>query len=330
MALKAGDSRQQAPIAELRISQYLFGMSPTNPPPVTLRQLRYFVAVAEELSFRRAAERLHITQPPLSRQIAEMESALGLPLLLRDTRRVRLTPAGVAALADIQALLRQVDATLARVAAGAQTLPCVRLGVMNWIDLQALGSLEQQLRRQGLASGLEAPAAASHESVAAVRQGTLDAALVAAPIAAPGLHCQVLGSLRLAAFVPASSALARRRRLSLQDLNAVPPFYRFKRSVNPVLYDHFAQQYTHFGFKPEHEAPAPEVMGVFAKIGAGRGCTCMPVPLAVNRYAGVVRRPLRETVTMDVALVWPPNLAPALRDALLAAAGRLLQDTHGV
>ena len=292
---------------------------------ISVRQLRYFVAVAEELSFRRAAERLHITQPPLSRQIAELESALGLPLLLRDTRGVRLTPAGEAARDEFRSLLQGFDATLERVAARGAALPRWRLGVLNWIEMRGLDDAQRQLRRSGLASGLEVHAMASHESVAAIRRGDLDAAIVAAPMAMDGLTSEVIGQVHLEAFVPAGSALARRRRLSLCDLNDEPPFYRFRRSVNPVLFDHFDRQYRALGFVPRQEAPAPEVIGVFARIGAGHGCTCMPVPLAVHRYAGVVRRPLRERVTMDLALAGAPALDAAQFAALRAAARLLVQ-----
>jgi DNA-binding transcriptional LysR family regulator len=292
---------------------------------ISLRQLRYFVAVAEELSFRRAAERLHITQPPLSRQIAELEDALGLPLFWRDTRSVRLTPAGDAALQEFRTLLAQFDATVQSLRGAAAALPPIRLGVPNWIDLQGLAGIEQQLHRRGLAGHLQTRALPSHEAVAAVAAGRLDAAIVAAPVDLQGMQQVRLGQLRFAAFVPAASALARRRRLALADLNLVPPFYRFRRALNPLLWDHFARQFAAHGFTPLREAPAPDVMGVFAKIGSGRGCTCMPVQLAVHRYAGVVRRPLREAVTMDIALVHPPAQADERRAALTDGARQLIR-----
>lgn len=298
-------------------------------PSISLRQMRCFVAVAEELSFRRAAERLHITQPPLSRSVAELEAALGLPLLLRDTRSVRLMPAGALALQEFRALLGACDAAVERLMANAGAPPALRLGVPGWVDLEGLGELERALARQGHASALETTALAGHEAVAAVRAGRLDAAVVAAPIELQGLAATTAATLSMAAFVPASSPLARRRRVSLAQLNEVPPFYRFRRSVNPPLYDHFARQYRAHGFTPREEAPAPEVMGVLAKIGAGRGCTCMPVPMAVHRYAGVVRRPLRERITLDIALVHPPALAAPLQALLLKSARRLFAATPG-
>src|SRR5512137_2721767 len=103
---------------------------------IDLRQLRYFVAVAEELNFRRAAERLYITQPPLSRQIAALEAALGVPRLERDTRAVRVTPAGEAAQSEFGRLLQRFEHGFARVVdAQTQARRKLRLGVLWWADL---------------------------------------------------------------------------------------------------------------------------------------------------------------------------------------------------
>jgi DNA-binding transcriptional LysR family regulator len=291
---------------------------------VSLRQMRYFVAVAEELNFRIAAERLHITQPPLSRQMAELESALDLVLLTRNTRGVQLTAAGAEALQVFRTLLAQVDGALGRLSALGQALPRLRIGMLNWLDMRRLPALEQRLRSQGLAAGVDGMLMASHEAIAAVRAGKLDAAMVAAPIETQGLALTTLASLPLAALVPASSALARKRVLSLQDLNSVPPFFRFRRRISPLLYDHFDRQYRSHGFVPQQEAAAPEVIGVLARIGAGQGCTCMPMPLAVYRYAGVARRPLRERVTMDLALACGNHLAAPLAAGLVDAVRELL------
>lgn len=290
---------------------------------IDIRQLRYFVAVAQERSFRRAAERLHITQPPLSRQIGALEAALGARLLARDTRRVALTAAGELALREFERIVHDFDATLERVAGAAPAAATLRLGVLYWSDLKALKGLEQELKRAGGAAALDVHTVTSHEGVAAVRRGTLDAALVAAPTETHGLPSTVVGKVRMAAFVPAASALARRRQVSLRDLNELPPFYRFRRQVNPLLHDHFARQFDAHGFRPRALAVAPEVMGVLAQIASGRGCTCMPDLASHFRYAGVARRPLRETVTMDLALVVSPRLDPAAAAALSRVARQM-------
>jgi DNA-binding transcriptional LysR family regulator len=291
---------------------------------IDVRQLRYFVAVAQERSFRRAAERLHLTQPPLSRQIAELERQLGVRLLARDTRRVQLTAAGELALREFAAALGRFDASVARVAAAAPAAGRLRLGVLYWSDLKALAGVERRLKTAGLCAGLDVHTTSSHEAVAAVQRGELDAAVVAAPTDLHRLDGTVLGTARLAAFVPAASPLARRRVLALKDLETLPPFFRFARHFNPRLHDHFTQQYEAHGFRPRELAGASEAMGVLAQIARGRGCTCMPDLAARYRYAGVVRRPLREAVTMDLALVVSPRLDPALRATLFASARRLL------
>lgn len=293
-------------------------------PELSLRQMRYFIAVAEERHFGRAAARLHITQPPLSRQVAELEAALGLALLVRDPRQVRLTPAGEQALAEFRAVVEAAAQAARRIAAHRDALPRLRLGLLNWLDLNRLPDTEQRLRAQGLVAGVDSQFIASHEAVAAVRGGRLDAALVAAPIETAGTEAVTLGRLRMVALVPARSPLARRRTLTLADLAAEPPFHRFRRAISPRLWDHFDRQYRSFGFRPGDEAPATELMGVMARIGGGQGCTLVPEPLAVRRYAGVARRQLRECVTTDVALVTAPDLGAGLRAALTVAARALL------
>jgi DNA-binding transcriptional LysR family regulator len=296
---------------------------------IDIRQLRYFIAVAEERSYRRAAERLHITQPPLSRQITELETALGTPLLVRNTRSVRLTPAGQTALESFSDLVRRFDAAVARVAGSATELPRLRLALLSWFDMKGLPAFERELKRSGRAIGVEVSTATSLEAITRVHRGELDAALVAGPTAMRGLPNVVVGRIRLAAFVPRSSALAQRRTLSLQDLNRVPPFFRFRRGSNTFLYDHFDEQYRSLGFRPARESDAPDALGVLAQIGAGRGCTIMPEPLLKQRHPGVVGRRLREMVTVDMAMVTSTALAAPLRTAVENAARLLIAGVPG-
>lgn len=287
---------------------------------ISLRQLAYFVAVAEERSFRVAAERLHLTQPPLSRAVAELEQQLGLRLLLRSPQGVQPTAAGAQALPRFKALLAQAEQVLDEVAALGDALPRLRLALPAWLNLAQLPAFERALRDSGLISGLETQLLPAHEAAAAVVAGRLDGALLAAPIETQGLPLQTLGQLPLSAFVPQGSALARRRSLSLRDLNQLPPFYRFRRSLSPLLYDHLDRQYRAHGFEPLQELPAAELLDVFSRIGAGQGCTCMPMQIAVGRFAGVVRRPLRDAVSLDLAWLparqLPEDLATACAEAL--------------
>lgn len=293
---------------------------------IDIRQLRYFIAVAQERSFRLAAERLHITQPPLSRQIAELEAALGVRLLTRDTRHVAPTAAGEVALREFARLVARFDEVLAQVAGAASALPRLRLAMLYWHRMQGLAAFERELIQAGAIAGLEVTTLTSHESVARIRGKQLDAALVVAPIAAPGIELHRLGTLRHAAFIPANHPLARKRRLHLADLAQVPPFFRFRRSANPPLYDHFARQYAAHGFAPL-EAPAMDALGVSAQIAAGRGCTIMPEAMLRQHHEGMIGRPLVEDVTIDLALALSPRLPASLRETLRQAARHLATST---
>jgi DNA-binding transcriptional LysR family regulator len=296
---------------------------------IDLRQLRYFIAVAEDCSFRRAAERLHLTQPPLSRQVGELERALGVVLLARNTRSVRLTPAGEIALREFRSIVAAFDAALERVTATGSAAPRLRIGILYWYDMTGLAAFERELKGGGFVAGVDVQTVASHESIVALRRGSLDAALVAAPIDLRGLDAAMIGRVRHAAFVPAGSALARRRVLSLRELEEVTPFFRFPRGANLPLYDHFDRQYRKFGFRPRSEAPAQDALGVLARIAAGRGCTIMPEPMMRKRFPGVSARRLREEVTIDLALVFSPRFDAGLRAAVLKAARHLPAGPRG-
>jgi DNA-binding transcriptional LysR family regulator len=291
---------------------------------VDLRQLRYFVAVAEELNFRRAAERLHITQPPLSRQISQLEAALGTTLLERDTKHVRLTPAGQVALQEFRPLLAACDASLERVARTRKAPKRrLRLGMAYWSDLAGLADFEQALQATGLVTGADVLSLASHESMAAVKRGDLDAALMAGPVNTHGLPHVVIGRERHVAFVPQSHPLARKKSIALNDLRQLPAFFRFRRAENPVLYDHFARQYEAAGFRHPEEVPGLGAMGLLAQIAAGRGGTIMPRAVAARPYPGVAAVDLRDEITIDLLFVVGPHVDLALRETLLALAPRL-------
>lgn len=291
---------------------------------IDLRQLRYFVAVAEELNFRRAAERLHVTQPPLSRQIAALEAALGVALLERDTRQTRLTAAGAVAQREFTRLLAEFEAAAARVCRSAPLVrDRIRIGVLWWGDLSRFDPFARAVRKASGLVEIEPQLGHSAELMQRVAADTLDAALVVLPLDVRGLEMLPVVQVRHVAMVPASSPLARRRALRLADLATLPAFLRFRRRENPALWDHLQRQYQAVGFQPTRERPAPGTSETVAQIAAGRGCTVMPEAFARQKYPGVVTRPLLDRVTIDVALVLAPRLEAPLRKALAVTAHRL-------
>jgi DNA-binding transcriptional LysR family regulator len=160
---------------------------------VELRQLRYFVAVAEELHFGRAAARLHIAAPSLSQQIKALETSLGAQLLLRDRRHVELTSAGRMFLADAREIIALAANAQRRLAGTSGPL---RLGYVSWLPDELLASVRSDLR-------LDEWVMPSHIQIARVLDGGLDAAIAWAAAADDRLHHQLLWAEPLVAVVPA-------------------------------------------------------------------------------------------------------------------------------
>jgi DNA-binding transcriptional LysR family regulator len=163
---------------------------------VELRQLRYFVAVAEELHFGRAAERLHISGPSLSQQIKALEVSLGVPLFLRDRRHVELTSAGRMLLPDAREILALAANAQRRLAGTSGPL---RLGYVSWLPDQLLASVQSDLR-------LDEWVMPSHVQISRVLDGGLDAAIAWTAAANDRLHHQLLWAEPLTAVTPVRHA----------------------------------------------------------------------------------------------------------------------------
>src|SRR5438309_3146764 len=160
---------------------------------VELRQLRYFVAVAEELNFGRAAARLHIAAPSLSQQIKALEASVGVQLFVRDRRHVELTSAGRILLADAREIVALAANAQRRLAGTSGPL---RLGYVSWLPDELVASVRSDLR-------LDEWVMPSHIQIARVLDGGLDAAIAWATAADERLHHQLLWPEPLVAVVPA-------------------------------------------------------------------------------------------------------------------------------
>ncbi|WP_051745231.1 LysR family transcriptional regulator [Streptomyces yerevanensis] len=185
------------------------------------RELAYFVAVAETLHFGQAAERLGITQPPLSRAIAHLERRVGVPLLERTTRKVRLTAAGEVFLTECRTLLAAMDTAVrkARKAAEQQRVTIAARPGSGPGVLPALLAAEAQGP-----DGVLTDVVFTYDEIGALQDGTADVALMCQTVATPGLEMIELGPEKPVVLLPAGHPLAERPFLTLIEVEALPGY----------------------------------------------------------------------------------------------------------
>jgi DNA-binding transcriptional LysR family regulator len=204
-----------------------------------LRHLRYFVAVAEELNFSRAAVRLHIAQPALSNQIKALETELGVQLLERTRRVVRLTEAGKTLLSDARPLL--ADAQTAELhARGAQKgeSGTIHIGYVLTAANARLASIIKAFRQSYPGVQPDLAQLATGAQIAGIRSRQLDVGFVRPPVHAPEIETEVIGEEKMVLAVASEDPLARKKRLTWQDLNG-----KTVLSVHPTVANYYYESF---------------------------------------------------------------------------------------
>ena len=290
-----------------------------------LRQLRYFVAVAEEKHFGRAAARLSMTQPPLSQAIRALEGTLGVALFARTKRSVELTSVGADLLPEVERLLasaeglRPLAQSLARGEAGVLSLAFVSTADYGLLPplLRYFGARHPRVR-------LELTEATSDVQVDELMAGRIDAGLAIAPL--PSRYRAQLGwlpiareplviamSADMAAHLASGGGSEHRRDaraewldtpVSLRDL-ADAPLVIFPRRLAPGFYDIIMDCYGVAGLIPRVGQEAIQMQTIVSLVSAGMGVALVPQSLRNLRRTGVVYRPLSESVPLiETGLVW--------------------------
>ncbi|WP_214417263.1 LysR family transcriptional regulator [Sphaerisporangium fuscum] len=276
-----------------------------------IRQLRYFVAVADEGGFARAAERLQIVQPAVSQQVARLERELGVRLFDRSSRRIRLTGAGDRLLPEARALLA-AEQRIHRIAADIAT---GRDGVLHLGTSQGLGDrLDQVLQELTPRLQVRLRALPHGDRLKAVRTGELDAAFVRAVDDAPGLQLLPGWTDPLVVVLPAVHPLAGQPVVSLTDL-AQLPLRLAPRTHNPPLHDLLLAACRQAGFEPKPGPAFTNIQDTIAEIGTGPASWTILYQAAADMVPvrRVTLRPLagvRVTTSLAVA---PGPPGPALR-----------------
>lgn len=250
------------------------------------RLLRYFIAVAEEKHFSRAAQRLHISQPPLSYAIRQLEESLGVRLLARTSRHVELTDAGRVLYREALALLRQADdvSTLVRrVDAGLQGR--LRIGFVGSMLYRGLPVLLSTLRQSLPDVEHVLSESNSNDQIEAVRRGELDLGFIHANPAPAELETLDLVAEPFMVCVPDTHRLAGQHRVQLEDL-AEDEFILFARAASPIYYETVLALCGSAGFRPAVRHEVRHWLSVAALVSQDQGVSIVPACLARSGLAG--------------------------------------------
>ncbi|WP_434660887.1 LysR family transcriptional regulator [Klebsiella sp. MISC125] len=266
-----------------------------------IRLLRYFAVVAQENNISRAAQRLFISQPPLSRHIRHLETQLGVTLFLRHTKGLILTDEGRRVLDIIQPLLDLQDRTLVALGQLSEySHQPLRLGLTTAFEQGIFAAVESAL--SDYSSALHITRQSSPALAQRVRKGKLDAALVALPLNTEGLSLHPLPYREpLIAALPVSWPESERANLTLNALNHRPLFW-FKRERNPDFFDYTRRIFDRAGYTPGYVEEPAEHDVLLARIARGEGMILLPASFSAIQRQGVVFCQLHEGERMPLGL----------------------------
>lgn len=291
-----------------------------------LRHLRYFRAVAEELHFGRAAQRLHIAQPPLSAQIRQLEAELGVELLTRSTRRVELTPAGTAYLTQVIAILDAVESAgsqARRIAEGQEghlTIGCVGSATYSLLP-QLVRTLRDELPGVEVAVRGEMLAP---ELLSALEERRIDLALLRPPVTGTDAVIEPIRSDRLIVALPDSHRLADRTELSVADL-ATDDLIAHAGHGRSVMNSVISGLWADAGFVPRIRHEVAETSTLVTLVAAGLGVAIVPAPTAALDIAGVRYADLIPHTSVELVAARPALVHSPVVDQVVTVLHRLAQ-----
>ena len=270
-----------------------------------LRHLRYFVAVAEELSFRKAAEKLHMAQPPLSAQIKSLEQELQVRLFHRTTRWVQLTHSGRVFLAGARAVLAASDQAEQRVRDAEHGLAgTLRVGVIAPVTNAWLAAILRRFRQQFPGVQLSLFDLTSTEQLRRLRAQELDAGLLRPPVGFPELEYKFVGESRQVLAVPTGHKLAKKKGLCWEDFHD-QEMVLIHPSAQHGFYDAFLAECAKAGAKPRPVQYANDIQTKMWLISAGFGIAPTIATLEEVRRPGLTFRPLPAGLPLvQTVLVW--------------------------
>jgi DNA-binding transcriptional LysR family regulator len=287
-----------------------------------LRHLRYFVAVAEELNFSRAAKRLHMAQPPLSVAIRQLEQELGTALFVRTTREVSLTDAGHLLLDGARRTLVEADRAVAAARrAGAGEVGQLSVAFSWSARFETLPAIGRAFRARHPDVTVLTQEMWNVSMIPALQTGAVDVAVALCPEPAPGIADEPIRSEPVIALLTANHALADADAIPVDGL-ADDAFVLFPRAIAPRLYDAFVDVCRRAGFEPRIRTESLHTLWALGVDGDTPLVSLAPQAVANDLPEGIVAAPLAEPgATLETRLVWRADTASALVEAFRSVAG---------
>jgi DNA-binding transcriptional LysR family regulator len=291
-----------------------------------LRHLRYFVAVADTLNFRRAAERVHIEQSPLSQQIRNLEQELGVELLTRTHRRVALTHAGQVFLADAQAILARANAGVERARRASRgSIGALTIGYLTSLTNSFFTAVVRDFQREYSGVALSFADMVPSAILDAVANRTADVGFLRGVFPKDGLAVEDLNSEPLVVALPRDHRLTQKKKLTGDDL-AEEAFVMVPDEGSMGYNDVVRAYCREHGFSPKLRAEGNQMQSLVWLVHLGLGLSLVPASLQGLHRDNVVYKELRDPPSITAKLVYRRNdTSPVLRnfvDLVLAAVAR--------
>lgn len=290
---------------------------------IETRLLQQFVAVAEELHFNRAAERLHMAQPPLSQAIRKLESAVGAPLFVRTNRSVALTPAGAAFLVTARSTLRALEEGVAQTQRVAQGIEGhLTLTFINIAPYAPLLRALRDFRHASPGISFTMVEATTQEQVIALEQGRADIGFMRTPgTSVPHLRLATVSSEPIVVALPAGHRLEATPTIALELLKE-DAFVASPRTLGKGFHDQLISLCHAAGFVPNIVQHGRQMQTLIALVAAGFGVALLPASLATNDRTDVVFRPLQVDASdglsrLDLLMAWNETRTSVIRDRLI-------------
>jgi len=284
-----------------------------------LRHLRYFVGVAQELNFTRAAQKLHVAQPALSRQIRQLEEEVGVTLLERNRRAVHLTDAGRAFLAEAESLLEQSEQAIRVAQATRQGAKGpLNLGYVWGLFHSQVPAVVERFRRQHPDVAVNLFDMTATQQAEALSHGRLDAGFIGFSHEADAakLAKRKIGSCSFVAALPKSHRSARQSQVSLTAL-AQDFFFAISEQSYPGASRVVLEACEQAGFRPKILQAAERGHTILGLVAGNCGVALLPEPLKALPHPGVVFRPLVQSTRSDLFISWQAARKSAIRDTFL-------------